>query len=553
MMGKLFPYMKKEHWIFSCILVVALLLRVWGIGFGLPYVYHYDEHFYINTALNLGTGVLNNPPYAPTGLSNILFVQYAAYYALGKGMGNFTSPQAFELAYRTDPTVFYLLGRLTSALLGSVAVGAVFVTGKSVFGTKNGLLAAAFMAASFLHVRDSHYAVPDIAMSSFVVLSVALAAMGQRTRKIRYVYASAMVGGFAIATKWTAFPVLLPVLWVGVVSKGQASAKILTRLVAPEILLLGGLSILGFVLGSPQIVLNPRPYLEEALRQYGAGKAGGFEIWQVDTVSGWLFYAKTLAYGVGLAMSALAAIGLVTQLASSPETRTVLLLLFPTVYYVLMGSTRHYFARYTLPLLPFVALFSAEGVLSVSSWLSKRRVSSVLPVTALALLTVAQPLAQSMKSDLLLTREDTRTTAKIWIEANISDGARFAVDWPLHTPPLATSKRCVSSPERAYEVYEASGEGLSVHTPAWYRDQGFDYLIASSFIYRIPLVDHGRNARRYDFYRSLESEFDLVKEFRPANESADLPFIFDEIYGPAISVWQRECPGPVIKIYRVRR
>ena len=91
------------------IILVAFVLRIWGIGFGLPYVYHYDEHFYINTALNLGAGVFNNPPYAPVGLSNILFLEYAIYFVFGRLGGIFASAQQFELAYRADPTIFYLL------------------------------------------------------------------------------------------------------------------------------------------------------------------------------------------------------------------------------------------------------------------------------------------------------------------------------------------------------------------------------------------------------------------------------------------------------------
>jgi hypothetical protein len=62
------------HWLLlGFITLSALILRVWGIGFGLPYLYHLDEHYYINTALKLGSGVVNNPPYAPTGFSNVLF------------------------------------------------------------------------------------------------------------------------------------------------------------------------------------------------------------------------------------------------------------------------------------------------------------------------------------------------------------------------------------------------------------------------------------------------------------------------------------------------
>jgi hypothetical protein len=58
------------------VLVVAMLafafgLRVWGIGFGLPYIYHPDEPTYVSQALNLGAGIIGRQP-NPTGLSNIL-------------------------------------------------------------------------------------------------------------------------------------------------------------------------------------------------------------------------------------------------------------------------------------------------------------------------------------------------------------------------------------------------------------------------------------------------------------------------------------------------
>ncbi len=38
------------------ILLAAFVLRVWGASFGLPFVYHPDEGFEVNRALQLGTG-----------------------------------------------------------------------------------------------------------------------------------------------------------------------------------------------------------------------------------------------------------------------------------------------------------------------------------------------------------------------------------------------------------------------------------------------------------------------------------------------------------------
>jgi hypothetical protein len=543
---------KSEHAILAGTLALALLLRLWGIGFGLPFIYHYDERFYVHTALNLGAGVLANPPHAPTGLSNILFVQYAGYYLLGHALGTFASPQAFERAYRTDPTIFHGLARLTVVLLGTFGVWAVYVMGRESDDRATGLLAAGFLAVSFLHVRDSHYGVPDVAMATSVTLAVGLALIGLRSRKWRHTYFSALAAGFAIALKWTAFPVVLPVFWAGLVGEGQRGKGLLRRLTARQVLYLGALVALGFSLGSPQILLKPKPYVQEALGQYGAGDEGGFEIWQVDTISGWAYYVKTLIYGVGAVMLVLALVGIVSKIVLSRNDGTVLLLAFPLGYYLLMGATRHYFARYALPLVPFVALFAAEGTVRVSSWLSRRRSVRLMMITMLGVLVAAQPLAQSVRSDLLLVREDTRTSAKKWIEANIPDGARIAVDWRFHTPPLATPEIYSPRSERTYEVYEVKGEGLSAHSAAWYRDQGYDYLITSSFIYRISLVDPEQNARRRVFYNSLGSEFVLVKTFSPSESSTEMPFIFDEIYGAAVSLWQRDRPGPTIEIYAVR-
>src|SRR5512135_1886759 len=94
--------------ILVAIFVVAVGLRIWGIGFGLPYPYHADEPTYVSAALNLGAGIIGRQP-NPTGFSNILFGEYGAYYLIGRLAGLFSSTAAFEQAYRADPSVFLLL------------------------------------------------------------------------------------------------------------------------------------------------------------------------------------------------------------------------------------------------------------------------------------------------------------------------------------------------------------------------------------------------------------------------------------------------------------
>jgi hypothetical protein len=549
----------KAHWHFwllGLFVLIGGVLRVWGIGFGLPYIYHYDEHFYINTALKLGAGILNNPPFAPTGLADILFGVYGGYFIVGKALGLFHSGQEFELAFRTDPTIFYLLGRLTSALLGAATILGLYLLGKSARKPTIGLIAAGLLSISFLHVRDSHYAVPDVAMTFFVVCAVGLAALAMRTNQRQYLYLAAVTAGLAMAMKWTALPVAVAVGWASFFVKAEIHKTPLSRLFNGMVVLVIVLFAAGFAFGSPQILANPKPYIDEAFGQMGKDEGGGFEVWEVDTLPGWLFYLKTLAYGLGQILLGLGVIGVAIQLIQVIKKRdpfSILILLFPLIYYLLMGSTRHYFARYAVPLVPFVALFAADTIVAVSAWIGQKRLQpSWVVAVALVVLAMTQPLIQSIQHNVLLTREDTRTLAKEWIENNVPAGAKIALDWDTHGPPLSTPDKPMPDSQRLYEVDAIGKTGLSEHSIAWYHEKGYDYLITSSFIYNIPLVSEKQHTLRQTFYASLPQEVELVQEFRPSIDKVDEPsFIFDEIYGPVISLWQRDRPGPIIRVYKL--
>jgi hypothetical protein len=555
----------KKYWdyqwvVVGFILIIGFLLRIWGINFGLPYIYHYDEHFYIATAVKLGSGIVNNSPYAPTGLSNVLFFEYIGYFILGKLVGLFPTVQHFELAYRTNPSMFYLLGRFTSAAFGTASIIAVYTIGLFLTKKMTGIMASILLAVSFIHVRDSHYSVPDIAMSTLVIFAVCFAILYVQTGRQRFIYIASLVGGVAIAMKWIALPVALTIwlAWITVpdpkfikkTSGNKASSHVIKGSVLVALLI-----SLGFSPGAFQVIINPTPYIKEMIGQASSGQYGGFEIWQVDTLPGWLFYGKTLIFGLGIITVLLAIVGVIFYVYHSirNKSNTMLILIsFPLTYFILMGSTPHYFSRYSLPLVPFVALFCADTISVIHQQLLKWKTPfSNYIILIIFFLAIIPSLASSVKHDLILTRTDTRTIAKDWIEENIPSESKIAVDWSVHGPPLSSHESSVLNSQRVYDVYYVGGTGLSDHTIEWYKQNGYDYLIASSFIYQIPLVFKDLDLRRKEFYSSLDKELQLVKNIYPNDEEREPDFIFDEIYGPMVSLWGRDRPGPVLKIYKI--
>lgn len=545
-----------ERALIALIFLLALLIRLWGIKFGLPYSYHYDETTYTGAALNLGTGKLG-VQINPTGYTNILFLEYASFFIIGKITGLFSTVSSFGQLYRTDPSMFLLLGRLTSAILGAMNLLVVYQVGKFLRNQVVGILASLLLAVAFLHVRDSHFAVPDITATFFVSLTCLFCLLSLRDDRLRYVILAALMSGFAIATKWTVWPIAITLI-LAILLKIQKNEKSLlsSRSTWKLIFISGACFLVGYLLGGVQTIIWPKLYIDYALTELSAGETGGFFIWQVDTLPGWLFYLKTMSYGLGITVTLLFVIGLfakVYEVIKKKDYAGIVFLSFPIIYFVIMGATRHYFARYVLLLVPFAVYIAAEFIYTLKEYLERKNLKFVWALVAgLVALGLLQQFVYDIRLDYLLTKIDTRTTAHEWIEENIPEGSIIAMDWLIHGPPLSTPEKLVPNSEKIYDVTTFDDDsGLSKNAIQWYQESNFNYLIASSFIYQIPLVDKTENDERVEFYKSLNTEFALIKEFKPYQGNSEPSFIFDEIYGPAISLWQRERPGPTIKIFKV--
>ncbi len=154
----------KTFWTLAAILLLAFGLRIWGISFGLPYLYHADEPIVVNHALAYGSGDLNPHFFnIPPLVSYLLFGVYGVYFLMGRAAGMFHSVADFESLFYANPASFYLLARLIfGVLMGTATVYALYRLVKKHFGNEKGLTAAFFMAVCFLHVSNSHYVYADI-------------------------------------------------------------------------------------------------------------------------------------------------------------------------------------------------------------------------------------------------------------------------------------------------------------------------------------------------------------------------------------------------------
>jgi len=111
----------KTNFLILIIMAIGLILRVWGVNFGLPYQFHQDEPIIVNHALAYGTGDLNPHFFViPPLTSYILFALYIFYFLVANLCGICNGTEAFALSFFRDPTPFYIIGRLTVGVLPSL-------------------------------------------------------------------------------------------------------------------------------------------------------------------------------------------------------------------------------------------------------------------------------------------------------------------------------------------------------------------------------------------------------------------------------------------------
>ena len=180
----------------SAILVVALGLRLWGLSWSLPWPLHPDERTPVEQARRMvETGDLN-PRYFlnPTVFAYLL----AGELRIVGPLGSLAGPLASDV-----PGSAHLLARLNSALIGTASVGLLYSIGALVVGRGAGLLAALFLAFSFVHVRASHYGVNDVAAVGVLLVSLLFAVRLLKQPTLRWYVLAGLVGGLATSTKYS--------------------------------------------------------------------------------------------------------------------------------------------------------------------------------------------------------------------------------------------------------------------------------------------------------------------------------------------------------------
>jgi hypothetical protein len=568
---------RRDDLLLVSILALVMAVRLFGINHGLPYGYQIDEKYVVNHAMAFGTGDFNPHAFQWPGTSLMFFVflEYAITFVVGWLLQVFHSAKDFAGLFMSDPSIFYLEGRISIALLGTATVFLTYRLGRQIYGPAVGLIGASFFGFSYIAVGIDHSIFPDTPLTFLAVAEMLLFQRILRQGSGAAYWQAGAVLGLAVATKYSGAAFILPfgivhLLRVYEEGKGLGIGCLFDR----RVLFFSGSAVVAFVLFCPFSILDFSTFSRDLLWQFQRVHSGSFG---TDVKNAWFYYiVHGLPNCVGVGLAAVSILGFFYAVGRRKK-EDLPLIAFVAFYFLYIGNWKVGVDKYLLPILPFLGLFAALLVerglrLKALSLHPLHRYAEVLCV----LLLILEPLAYAIHSDYLLCQKDTRTLAKEWIEENLPQGTKIALDSgnfdvAKFSPPLNDSKQSLqeeysklqekfpktwaSSKEqieryldikmkylkgKTYElvhiVYATDGSvDREVSLDAYAKDD-VAYIVVSSYAYGVyddPVYrERNPEAARYygGFYHSLDSHCELTKVFYPLSKRG---------------------PGPVIKIYRV--
>jgi hypothetical protein len=353
------------------------------------------------------------------------------------------------------------------------------------------------------------------------------------------------------------------------------------RVTLARLALAAAAALVAFLLANPYALLDFSRFQldlvhqstlsDEAQGKLGAPRTGGL-----------LYYLWSLGWGLGV-VPALAALAGALAIWRRNAPLGWLLVPAPLIFLAFMGLQGRYFGRWLLPIFPLLCLLAAFAALSAARLAADRipptlRAGSVARRLALALLVLAllaQGLLYSVHSDVVLSRTDTRSSARTWMLAHVPRGARIVLEpiardewlreggpgsqaarpsrWqkypelgPLVGPDGTTSPRAARA--RQIEEYELT---LSPALIALYERGGYCWVITGSTQAGRAFADPRRARWAIAYYRALSAAAELVYQGSPYTAgSRPVGFSFDWSFDYYPLAYAR--PGPQIAIYRLR-
>ncbi len=509
----------------TTILLLAFLLRLYGINWDQGFHLHPDERMLIMVAERIHFFDKLNPEFFNYGSLPIYLL---------KGIAQFLNLFGLQIANYSG---MLYLGRFLSISVDLLTIYFLYLIATLIFKNKKvSLFSAFFYSIVFFPIQNAHFFIVDTFLTFFVTALVYLLLLYLQKPTGKRTFLLALVMAAAITTKITAI-IFLPFVIGVIIYKTYQDFK---RILKNFLLFTFSLLALSFIF-MPYAYLDWQKFLADILLQIKLNNDPyifPYTLQYVGTLPYFYYLQNIFWWGLGPMVSILALVGIGFILRERGRDKLLLFsLIFALFYFLIIGRSAVKFMRYMLPLYPFFALMAGYGLWKLIK--NKIILSIILTVCLLWTFLFLN----------IYSHQHPRITATKWIEQNIPAGATLAVEHWDDALPLMGGERYKFVEMTLYDQPDNQQKWLILNEKL----NQADYIIISSNRLYVPLQklsDCNKYKLCYpktaDYYRRLfnnQLPFRKVAEFSVSplfinDQSADESFtVYDH---PKVLIFQRK-------------
>lgn len=514
------------------ILVLAVVLRLYGINWDQGFHLHPDERQLIMVATSIHFWDQLNPNFFNYGSLPIYLLKGSAQLI----------DAVMKTSFATYDGLLYL-GRLLSVLFDLGTLLVVYSIAKLLYKKiEVAVFSALLYALSFFIIQNTHFFVVDVFLTFFITATLYFLLYYTQKPHLKYVIGMASMFAAALATKVTSV-IFLPIILLGIAAAPFFLAKKRKALnhtyeVGVNLILFGTVATLLYFLFMPYAFLDFLRFKSDTLAQTAMSKDAyvfPYTLQYVYTLPYWYFLKNIFFWGLGPAISILSLTGMgleVAQLISYIRTKKyrrkffvfvrdhftqIAFVAFYSFFFIIIGHSAVKFMRYMLPMYPFFIILAGYGLY----WFK-------LEIKLAAVVFMALVLVWTLAFVHIYTVPHTRITATKWILNNIPVGSSIAVEhWDDRLPLLESEK---------YSIQELTLYDLPDDQIKWEHINAVlnssEYLIIASNRLYVPLQKLG-DCKKYkvcypetkSYYEKLFGNKLPFKEVAEFSDDPQLPLL----------------------------
>lgn len=516
---------RKIIYIFVVIITIGALLRLCGIGFGLPDLLHPDEPFEINRALRLASGSIELDRAGKGGFFYLIFlvliVSFLSFYLFGI----VRSPEDFAYFFVSHESSFYLIARLLSAAIGVLSIYIIFKIARKCWGDFEALIASFLLSISWLSVSKSHYATVDITLVFFLLLSFYYLISYAECANKKDLFKATLFGGLSVVTKLNGIVIIISIFTTIILStilnpKSKKAYARHTIAASMIFLLVVGIGEPGYIKKIYDIVTKKPQIVEQLPTKQISNKASSPNLVN--------FYGNILTKEFNIILLLIFILSAFYFIYLFSKNNIIFIsFIVPYLIAICFPFCNLFYPRYLLPIIPLIILIIASGIGAFTRYLINREINAktiYVIETSILLIILFPNISLSIKTSLEYWDKSERVKAKEWFYANAADGASVLMSGcPEHRSqqlvPLTNNEQNIN---QMIQRLSEEAPGKSIYWKL--RQRHLNTLNIPR--YDLILMHNLENWIDYDVFKRADIEYVVISRAQIKQQYTDINSLF---------------------------